>query len=80
MQPSLFGDPDYDFSSLFGDVGEAFALDVARLYGHADLERLATKLRYFAITDQIDTIVNGDGRAIPGQREASWKRLRQCLV
>jgi aminoglycoside 2''-phosphotransferase len=74
-----FGDPDSDFSSLFIDVGEDFALDVARRYGHADLERLAEKLRYFAIADQIDTIVNGDGWALPGQREAAWTRLRQCL-
>ena len=73
------GDPDHDFSSLFIDAGEAFALDVARRYGHADLERLGETLRYFAIADQIDTIVNGDAWALPGQREAAWTRLRQCL-
>jgi aminoglycoside phosphotransferase (APT) family kinase protein len=41
------GDPDYDFWSLFIDVGEDFTIDVARRYGHADVERLLEKLRYF---------------------------------
>jgi aminoglycoside 2''-phosphotransferase len=74
-----FGDPDYDFSSLFIDVGEDFTMDVARRYGHPDPQRLLEKLRYFDIADQIDTIVNGEGWALPGQREAAWQRLRRCL-
>lgn len=74
-----FGDPDYDFSSLYIDVGEDFTIDVARRYGHADPQRLLEKLRYFDIADQIDTIANGEGCALPGQREAAWQRLRQCL-
>jgi hypothetical protein len=46
---------------------------------NADVERLLEKLRYFDITDQIDTIVNGDGWALAGQREAAWERLGRCL-
>jgi aminoglycoside phosphotransferase (APT) family kinase protein len=63
-----FGDPDYDFSSLFIDLGEDFTIDVARRYGHQDPQALLEKLRYFDIADQIDTIMNGDGWALPGQR------------
>jgi hypothetical protein len=44
-----------------------------------DPQRLLQKLQYFDIADQIDTIVNGERCALPGQREASWQRLRQCL-
>lgn len=74
-----FGDPDYDFSSLFVGVGEDFTLGVGRRYGHTDPQRLWEKLRYFEIADQIDTIVNGDDWGLPGQREAAWQRLRRCL-
>jgi aminoglycoside 2''-phosphotransferase len=74
-----FGDPDSDFASLSADVGEGFTLDVARRYGHADLDRLAEKLRYFEIADQVDTIVKGGGWALPGQGQAAWTRLRQRL-
>jgi aminoglycoside phosphotransferase (APT) family kinase protein len=74
-----FGDPDYDFSSLFIDVGEEFTIDAARRYGHPDTQCLLEKLRYFDIVDQVDTIVNGNGQALPGQREQAWDRLRQCL-
>jgi len=74
-----FGDPDYDFSSLFIDVGEEFTSDVARRYGHPNPQLLLEKLRYFDVADQIDTIVNGEGCALPGQREAAWERLYRCL-
>jgi len=74
-----FGDPDYDFSSLFIDVGEDFTIGVARRYGHPDPQGLLHKLRYFDIADQIDTILNGAGWALPGQQEAAWQRLRRCL-
>lgn len=74
-----FGDPDYDFSSLFIDVGEEFTIDVARRYGHPDSQHLLEKLRYFDVADQIDTIVNGDGCALPGQQEAAWQRLYRYL-
>jgi Phosphotransferase enzyme family len=59
-----FGDPDYDFSSLFIDVGEEFTSDVARRCGHPDLQLLLEKLRYFDVADQIDTIANGDSCAL----------------
>jgi aminoglycoside 2''-phosphotransferase len=71
------GDPDYDFSSLFIEVGEAFALDVARRYGHTNLEHLRSKLEYFVIADFVDTIVNGDGWALAGQQELAWEHLRR---
>ncbi|MGQ0736972.1 MAG: aminoglycoside phosphotransferase family protein [Acidobacteriota bacterium] len=74
-----FGDPDCDFSSLFIDVGEDFTMEVARRYGHPDPQHLVEKLRYFDIADQIDTIVNGEGCALPGQLEQAWERLRRCL-
>lgn len=73
------GDPDCDFASLFVDVGTDFTLDLARRYGHTSEEQLACKLRYFALADQIDTIVNGDGLALSGQRETAWQRLRHHL-
>jgi aminoglycoside 2''-phosphotransferase len=74
-----FGDPGYDFSSLFIDVGEEFTSDVARCDGHPNPQLLLEKLRHFDVADQIDTIVNGDGRSLPGQREAAWERLYRCL-
>jgi aminoglycoside 2''-phosphotransferase len=73
------GDPDYDFMYLFVDFGLAFVKDVARRYGHLDVPRLRSKLRYFAIADQIDTILNGGGRATQGQQTAAWRRLEQLL-
>ncbi|HEX2715966.1 MAG TPA: phosphotransferase [Candidatus Acidoferrales bacterium] len=75
-----WGDPDYDFMYLFVDFGLAFTLDVARRYGHADIGRLQDKLRYYGIVDQIDTIREGRGRSLPGQKEEAWQRLRQLLV
>ena len=75
-----FGDPDYDFSSLYLDVCEEFTIDVARRYGHPDTERLLEKLRYFEVADQVDTIVDRDGQALPGQREQAWQRLRHRLA
>ena len=74
-----WGDPDYDFLYLLADFGQAFVDDVARSYGHPDLERLRRKCRYFAIADQIDTIVDGPGVALAGQEDAAWRRLRRFL-
>lgn len=71
-----WGDPDYDFMYLYIEAGRAFVETVARRYEHADLERLLAKLRYFAIVDQLDTIVNGAGYALAGQEELAWQRLR----
>ena len=71
------GDGDYDFSYLFLDAGEAFTLDVARRYGHPNLDLLRTKLGFFAVADLIDTIVNGDGLAPSGAREMAWSRLHE---
>lgn len=73
------GDPDYDFASLVIDVGKEFAVEVAKGYGHSDLDLLLAKLRYFEVADHVDTIVNGEGWALPGQREAAWQRLRECV-
>ena len=74
-----WGDPDYDFMYLFVDFGQAFVEEVARRYGHPDLEQLGIKLQYFGLVDQIDTIVCGLGRALEGQEDAAWRRLRQLL-
>jgi len=43
------------------------------------LERLRRKCRYFAIVDQIGTIVDGPGQALAGQEDAAWRRLRRFL-
>ena len=72
------GDPNYDFSSLLIDVGEDFTMDVARRYGHPNLDRLRAKLQFFATADFVDTIVHGEGRALEGQRELAWRRLRNA--
>lgn len=74
-----WGDADYDFMYLSIDCGETFAIDVARRYGHADLERLMTKLHYFDLVDQIGTILHGGTRALAGQEDAAWRRLTQLL-
>jgi aminoglycoside 2''-phosphotransferase len=73
------GDPDYDFSSLFIDLGEAFTMDIARCYGHPHLDQLRAKLEYFAIADFVDTLVSGEGIALRGQVELAWRRLREYL-
>jgi aminoglycoside phosphotransferase (APT) family kinase protein len=73
------GDSDYDFAPLYIDVGKAFVVEVARRYGHSDLDLLLAKLRYFEVADHVDTIVNGEGWALRGQREAAWQRLRDCV-
>jgi hypothetical protein len=62
------------------DFGAAFVQDVARSYGHPDLGRLMRKLVYFAMVDQIGTILDGPGRALPGQEEAAWLRLKRLLA
>jgi aminoglycoside 2''-phosphotransferase len=74
-----WGDPDYDFAYLFLDFGYSFVEDVARKYGHTDLEGLENKIRYFAVVDQIGTILDGAGRALKGQQEAAWRRLVTLL-
>jgi len=74
-----WGDPDYDFMYLFVDFGEQFAAQVAQRYGHPDLAELGEKLRYFALVDQIGTILEGPGRALRGQEDAAWRRLVQLL-
>ena len=74
-----WGDPDYDFMYLFVDFGQDFAEEVARRYGHPNIAQLRIKLRYFGLVDQIDTILNGVGRALEGQETAAWRRLQQLL-
>ena len=74
-----WGDPDYDFAYLFLDFGHSFVQDVARRYGHTDFEGLQNKVRYFAVVDQIGTILDGAGRALKGQQEAAWRRLVTLL-
>jgi aminoglycoside 2''-phosphotransferase len=39
-----WGDPDYDFMYLFADFGPEFVQEVARKYGHRDLELLYARL------------------------------------
>jgi aminoglycoside 2''-phosphotransferase len=73
------GDPDYDFSYLYLDLGEAFVREVAFRYGHADPERMVRKVRYFSVVDQIDTILDGGERALAGDEAAAWRRLRALL-
>ena len=74
-----WGDPDYDFMYVFVDFGLAFVEDVARRYGHPDLTRLRNKVRYFGIVDQIDTILEDEGRAFDAQKEKARLRLEQFL-
>ena len=74
-----WGDPDYDFLYLYLDFGEAFALDVARRYGHPDIAHLLSKLQYFALTDQIETIRESSGRPLEGQVDAAWTRMKHML-
>jgi aminoglycoside 2''-phosphotransferase len=74
-----WGDRDYDFMYLFLGCGLAFAEQVARRYGHPDLVGLRSKLMYFALADQIDTIVHGADLALAGQREAAWTQMKTLL-
>src|SRR5262249_36746986 len=74
-----FGDPDYDFSSLILDFGEAFTMEIAARYGHANVLQLREKLRYFEMADFIDTIVHGSEYALEGQQDTAWRRLRESL-
>jgi aminoglycoside 2''-phosphotransferase len=74
-----WGDADYDFMYLFVDAGPGFVEEVARRYGHADIDRLRRKLRYFALVDQVDTSLDDEGRALPGQKTMAWERLHQIL-
>jgi aminoglycoside 2''-phosphotransferase len=74
-----WGDSDYDFMYLFVECGEDFIDSVARHYGHRAPDSLKEKLRYFALVDQLDTIVHGQGLARGSQEEAAWRRLRQFI-
>lgn len=74
-----WGGPDYDFMYLLVDFGRSFVEQVARRYGHPDLERLGAKLQYFDLVDQIGTILDGAGRALEGQEDAAWRRLKELL-
>jgi hypothetical protein len=58
--------PYHDFRCLFLDFGDAFIMDVARWYRHPDLERLLTKIRNFALADQIMSILERPGRYTRG--------------
>lgn len=73
------GDADDDFMYLFVEFGWQAASQVARHYGHPNLDQLASKLHYFAIVDQVDTILNGRGLALEGQEDEAWDRLRALL-
>jgi aminoglycoside 2''-phosphotransferase len=73
------GDPDYDFGYLYEELGEAFVCDMAVHYEHPDPDRLIRKARYFTLVDQIGTILYGAERALPGDVEESWRRLRSML-
>jgi aminoglycoside 2''-phosphotransferase len=73
------GDPDYDFSYLYQDFGEAFVRDMARCYGHPDPDHLIRKAKYFTLIDQIGTILYGADRALPGDAAESWQRLHALL-
>ena len=74
-----WGDRDYDFHYLLLDFGPAFAMDVARRYGHPGVDQLLSKLRYFALADQLGTILEGPGRPLDGQIDAAWVRVRELL-
>jgi aminoglycoside 2''-phosphotransferase len=74
-----WGDPDYDFMYLSVEFGQAFVEEVARRYGHSDLGDLGIKLHYFSLVDQIGTILDGAGRALEGQEDAAWRRLKELL-
>ena len=76
---ACWGDADYDFMYLYVDFGRELALDVALRYGRRDLESLERKLLYFAITDQIGTILDGAGRAPAGSDARAWKHLHALL-
>lgn len=74
-----WGDPDYDFVYLLLDYGAAFVEEVTHAYEHPDPSRLLSKLNYFALVDQIGTILDGPGRAREGQVHAAWQRLKDLL-
>jgi aminoglycoside 2''-phosphotransferase len=74
-----WGDRDYDLMYLFLGAGGAFFEQVARRYGHPDLGSLRRRVRYYALLDQLDTILYHDGRALEGQVIAAWRRLGQML-
>lgn len=54
-------------------------MDVARRYGHPNLNQLLTKVRYFVLADQLGTILEDTGRPLEGQVEAAWARVKQFL-
>ena len=74
-----WGDADYDFHYLFLDFGESFTENVARRYGHANLDELLAKIRLYALADQLETVLNEERRALPGQVEAATLRVRELL-
>ena len=42
-------------------------------------QHLLSKVRYFAMADQIGTILEGPGRPLEGQVDAAWRRVKQLL-
>lgn len=74
-----WGDADYDFHYLMLDFGESFAMEVARRYGHPNVDRLLTAIRYYAVVDQIETVLDHAGLALPGQVDAARRRVQQLL-
>ncbi len=76
---ACLGDPDYDFSYLYRDLGANFVREIAIRYGHSDVDRLLAKSRYYSVVDDVDTIVYGTGRAVAGQETEAWSRLRRLL-
>lgn len=70
------GDPDFDFTYLYLELGGDFTADVARRYGHPAPDALLEKTHYFALVDQIGTILCDGGRALPGHQDQAWQNLR----
>ena len=52
-------------------------MDVARRYGHPNLDHLLSKLRYFALADQLGIIFEDPERPLAGQVDEAWRRLKQ---
>lgn len=76
MREPGFGDPDYDFGFLGGQIGEVATRVLAACYEHPDPERLMRKVRLFTLLDAVDAVVDGPGRAPQREIDRAWERLR----
>jgi aminoglycoside 2''-phosphotransferase len=74
-----WGDPIYELGFLYADFGSRWVAAMSARLGWSQ-EAAVARARFYAITNQVDTIVHGPGPALAGQVQLAWATLRTLLA